>query len=325
MKNFKDYILKKHNVSTHDIVRGFFKDLEKRNVSKINGIIVADGTKTKRLKEVNHMDVYSVDKIPAYAKNGSIYSILSMASSKMYNDLDVPTPIVCPISAFPNPSIYFKTLSQDVNGLKRYGIDVEHAINNSYLTSLNPNAHGKWSALYNKEERDLLLKIMTPECFEELTTIFLLDELRTDRDRHKGNYFLVKKKGEKRYTNVVPIDLDNSMLLSLSDNPYFYEESKKATFENFLKTPYMTRAYFPFADNVITFDERLNNIKKLIHDRKLTSSQIATLKAAMGYNLPEEILKLNRYDDYINSNVIPTYDSTSYLWEHINNSLGKEL
>ena len=326
MEDLIKHIYSKKHLTTKSKLAEFFVDLEARDVLKTkDNMIYADGIKTKTMKTFPCLEKYNVDGIPAYAKASSIFSVFGMASSKMYNDLGIASPITCPMDGHPDTSYLYKTLSQDVEELKRLGLNVKQAIEHPELVALSPPASGKWSALYNENEKELLLQYMTEECFDELTTIFLLDEIRTDTDRHKANYFLIKPKGAKKYTNIVPIDLEQSQLLSIADDPYFGETSRKASFERFLNSKYLARAYFPFADEQTSYEERLDNIKKLIHDGKLKPHQIEVIKNALEYNFPKAILDLKRYGCYIDYQVNTNYDSFSYLWEFSRNHLGREL
>ena len=156
---------------------------------------------------------------------------------------------------------------------------------------------------------------MTEECFEELITIMLLDELRTDPDRHWGNYFMYATKGSNKYEGIIPIDLE------------FGSVFESLTFERFLHVDtYNAYSIYSCRDSEKNYATRINDILKLIHDGKLTQKQIEIIKKALEYGLDDEFEKVvNNFKLKKIMGTSETVYSMHRLWEYNRATVGKEL
>ena len=59
-----------------------------------------------------------------------------------------------------------------------------------FYQDITPQMNNTWEILYNKNLREYFLTFMTEECFAQLMSLFAVDTLRTEQDRHFCNYFL---------------------------------------------------------------------------------------------------------------------------------------
>ena len=336
---FKDFFAKKHNTSltSHEIVADYFVNLAERDVKKIGGFILDDNGKKIKQKH-RHPALFSIDGIPAFKKAMHKYIVNEMVSSMLYNDIGVFTPKVASMIN-ENVSGAF-LLSQDVKELKKQGVITEIALQTGVNKAFNniPNEAYMWSPLYDDNLKETFLEFMTDECLEELTTMFLLDELRTDADRHRCNFFLYKKKGSPKYEGVIPIDLEWNVAWASYKENYDW-------FKDFISHNYISNSFMQNTLPSISFSNRINNIKNLIHDGKLTPSQIEKLKKALEFDMSKAITDLETTLFKCDGTVLPnlkgkdlhthtgklkhyfdkTYEVNSKLWEYNREQLGREL
>jgi hypothetical protein len=128
--------------------------------------------------------------------------MFGIISSKMYNDLGILNPPVLPLQKGND----YKTFTQDLKTLKN--LEITQACDVPQLGYLHKHRliTYKWQVLHNQRLRDYYLSFMTEECFNELVSLFLVDELKTDNDRHNENFFLYKKRTSDKYEGVFAID-----------------------------------------------------------------------------------------------------------------------
>ena len=157
---------------------------------------------------------------------------------------------------------------------------------------------------------------MTPACLEEYINMFLLDELRTDIDRHTGNYILYKNPEDKLWQGIIPFDLENIKIL----NSYIHS---KKDFESFIYEYYatMTPLYYQDSDYYLN---RINHLRTAYADGVLSEGNIATIKTALNYDLPSQISDTCN-NPYLKRYRKSTYDTYSRLWDFNRQTIGKEL
>ena len=260
-------------------VKDFFIDLESLKVEKFNNYIYEDGIRCKSKGPACYFPGdLTIDGVRCFFKYEHLKDLLfGQASSKIYYEhLDIPTPLVSPIQTMWDRNLHLA--SQDVKVLNRTGIYVSSAGNASgiqdiKLDHLYDEVDNKWDYLYNSHKKEKLLKYMTEECLDELTTIFIIDEIRTDPDRHWENFFLYKNPNSKKYEGVIPIDLEYNILSICSESNIYSNR-----FENFLQQKYPTFSLYNCREKHSTYPEKLYAIKKLIQDGVLKDSQIERIR-----------------------------------------------
>ncbi len=245
-------------------------------------------------------------------------TLVEIASTNMYNEIGIPTPPVSLIREFLpdgplSPEAY--VVNPDINQIPEYefilGIPL---FKNNGIRGFFP--HDRWGSLYDSDIRRKFLKFLTPECFDQLIGLSLVDEIRSERDRHLGNIFFYRKKGNTKYEGCIPIDNELIQLMHQYD-------FTKSDFQTFLLTKYS--AGTPLCDmDSGTYISRIGNIRELLQDGMLTQGQIDLMKRAINYNFPKTIKQIGSNPLFAKKRK-PVYDSVSRLWEYHHNNLGKDL
>ena len=241
--------------------------------------------------------------------------LAGIASSSMYNSVGILTPKIHLI----NDKNRFDatTLQQDVSEIDFLetilaGSDFEYTkiINNFYEKI-------KWSLFYDTNLIFNLLKFMTPECLDQLKNIFLIDELRTDIDRHTKNYFFYKQKGSDKYEGIIVIDLEQMAI-------YFYCEDGKDGFLNFLTTPYESSTPQQKFDYTC-YMQRVRDMRELIQDDVLSENNLEILSNALNYDFPGDVKNAVQNKKLHGKAKKKIVDPIKRLWEYNQNTIGKDL
>ena len=305
-----------------------FEDVQSEKLPKIRGVIKVDGVKLRRISSDHRLTstLFLRDK-KFFAKRWiDAHSVQELATSKMYSDLGVVVPPVTLVKlgrdlledgygfGFRDD---FATMSQDVESVESFMAKKAKDVLYDKKETLRAYGKFKWEVLYNYDLKREFLKYMTPECLEDLINVFLLDELRTDNDRHVGNYFFVKKPGAEKYESVIPFDFEHAELLMKG------QTNKKDGFRSFVYTPYESATPQGFVTDTASLKSRMETIAELVNDGVLSACSIELLKNALGYDFPKLVKKINRETGSKAGK--EHYDAVSRLWEYNNQMLDKEL
>ena len=251
-----------------------------------------------------------------FVKNVDIKTgIVSIASSRLYKSIGILTPAVSFVSKKDKYTI--QTIQPNVEDID--GATTILANNDLEYTKIQTKAFGKykWQIFYDEDLIATLLKFMTPNCLTALQNMFLVDELRTDGDKHLKNYFFYKTKDSDKYEGIIGIDLDLMQI-------YNYCGSKKEDFENFLVYPYQTATPHQSYDYVC-YKQRIADMQQLAQDNVLSSSNINAITSTLQHDLPKEIKKACkdcnlRFGE--RNNIVQPVER---LWEYNRKTIGKDL
>ena len=329
-------------------LKEFFEDLEEKNLRKINNIVVRDGKRVQQDKPQfvryarRQIIPFKIDDTPYIGKEASTDTanyIHELSSSKLFGDLGIITPPTYPIRIKTSKSnTKIGLISQDVNHLKDIFVQPATTISLFEHLPIKPQFGGyrnlsPWHIFTDKTVKQKCLEIMTEKCYEDITNYFLLEELRSSCDTHKGNYFLYKHNENGKFKGVIPIDLENSTALS-------YENIDKDMFDYFIHNiQYPSCLPFKnfsdigedgnFGNYVYTmsYSKRIEMIKLMISKGLLSDNQIELLKNAINYDFPAVVKdtcnNLEKHTKESSRNY--TIDTISRLWEYNHNQLDKEL
>lgn len=304
----------------------YFEDLHQQDLVMKKDYLIVDGKKIPDNIMSNapfgNDTLYIGDK-KFFAKDTrpisdcQLLSPTELGSTKMYNDLGILTPPAFVIEDPHSQKVYLAT--QDVNSL---GGHTAVIASKSQIEQVSKLCHTgdttPWYWLSNKALKSKLLSFMTPECYEELVSVCLLDEIRTECDRHPRNFFLIKHKGAKKFENVVPIDNEFAEIA-------YSSMSTKSVFDMFLNYQYYSET--PLGSFVVgSFAERMDHIKKLLHDGKLTTAQISLVTKELKYDLPKAIKESSQHPQLV-PNCKEASDCMSLIWDYhySKNGLAREL
>lgn len=261
---------------------------------------------------------YFAKDVRQKSESCQLLSPVELGSTQMYNHLGMFTPPANIVDSPLFPSrVYLAT--QDVASLKDYTVTIASKSKVAEITKDTRYIGDKqWDLLYNKKTQDKLHECMTEDCFEKFISLFLLDEIRTECDRHQSNFFFIKHKNAKKYEDIIPIDNEFAQVA--------YNQADTADkFKDFLEFSYLSEtpssAYFDE-----TFINRMNGIKQLLHEGKLTPAQIALIKKELQYNLPKAIKEGSHHPE-LEQNCQDASNAMSYIWEyhHGSDGLAREL
>lgn len=304
----------------------YFENLKNKNLVEKDQNLIYDNDRIdmKFVNKPNALEYFiqlTIDNNRYFYKRvNRDFSIAEIASANMYNEIGIITPpvytIEIPAQLGLNKHIVLAT--QDVESAKNISCTIAyHSIPLETFLKLksSPNKRS-WEPLYNEDIKEKFLEHMTPECFEDLTTLFLADEIRTECDRHRGNYFFYKTNNSEKYEGIIPIDHEFLEILQ-------FKGIFKQGFFDFLTHQYsstnMCEGY-----EVKSYLARLHEIYNLIQDQKLSNKQIECLKSAINYNFPKEIEHIGN-NPYLINHKKRAYDSISELWDYHQKNLGREL
>ena len=307
-------------------VQEYFVDLESRSVDKENNIILLSSKSVKRKRQKDHSNYYIIDNIPVFIKGEDIPQILlSSATSKMYNEIGIATPLICPVKIGRDErNILLALASQDVKPLQELDYEVVKADQTEFFKNYcwrnrNHNIASAWDILDNPKKIEMLQKFMTKECFDQFVSLLLADELRTDNDRHWDNFFFYKKKGAEKFEGIIPIDLENIQYLN------YHDKSSKRAFNRFLTNHlYSSYTFEEHLTHKQPYSERMALLRKVISDGKLNSSHIDTIRKELEYELPDAIKALGNKYNFKKKSKHP-YEMTARLWDYNRNTIGRDL
>ena len=306
-------------------VYDYFEDLDRKKLPRNKHNLIYDGKQINNVPTMTESGILAhpllIDGKRYFPKgNNGEYSIVDIASANMYNEIGIPTPPIYTIekpASGPLKQPLISLATQDVRSIKDFIFNVANdLISQKDMTGYRLLTMYKWEPLYDANLQRILLKYMTRECFDQLIGLFLVDELRSERDRHEDNYFFYKSKDAEKFEGVMPIDHEMMQVLR-------FDLHKKDNFANFLYTPYQTPNMFGSLDNG-AYTQRIKDLKELLEDGVLTKEQIELMKRAIQYNLPREIKRVGKNPHFKIFRQF-AYDGASRLWEYHHKDLGKEL
>ena len=237
----------------------------------------------------------------------------SIVSADMYNELGILTPPIEMLQReiiLPDGTKQIKTatIQQDLMSVKDLVCKIAIG-DNAYETNTSDYFENyKWAVLYESSMRNRFLLHMTPECFDNLISIFLVDELRSDNDRKRDNYFLCKSPDSDLWEDIIPIDLENMII-------YNHHAVSKADFEAFQYCPYVSSSPHGKLISRYSYKVVVNDIKELIEDGVLSDANITTLRNALKFDLPGAIKQKARAYKMSKSQINSAHTQISRLWD----------
>ena len=300
-----------------DRKNNFFDDL------KSNGVVdkFANSLDSDKVKLTDQMSYYvskyklDGDKSYFVKQSDELKSVASIASARLCEKSGILTPPIYMLRGKNKKSI--KTLQQNVGDID--GIETILARDDIEYSQIQKKVFGKfkWQMFYDEELVRDLMRFMTLDCLTQFKNMFLIDELRTDVDRHTKNYFFYKTKDSKKYQGVIAIDLE---LMAI----YEYCGAHKDDFINFLAHSYQSSLPHQVYDRV-NYIQRVSDMRQLLQDGVLSEANIKAMVAALEHDFPadmKEICKQNRFRGKDKNEIIVPIER---LWEYNQKTIGKDL
>ena len=268
-------------------------------------------------KNSNGLDLYQEgDGRSFFVKETDIKTgVTAIASSRLYGHIGIATP---PVSFVAKKDKYtMQTIQQNVEGAG--GLETILADDDVEFRKIQTQAFGKykWQLFYDERLMATLLKFMTPDCFAQFQNMYLVDEMRTDGDKHLKNYFFYKDKESDRYQGIIAVDLDLMQI-------YNYCGSKKSDFANFLVYPYQTALPQQMCDYV-AYRQRVEDIRQLVRDNVLSDSNVNTITSTIEFDYPKEVSNVCKEAKVGLGERKEIIKPVERLWEYNRETLGKDL
>ncbi len=304
-----------------------FADLSKKNLflDENNFILKSPRNMLYQSESLTRfMEINSINQINYYCKYSyDDRSLQPIVSSKLFNETGILSP---PIFLAKDENGQVFECTQDLTTLPQFAECVE-ACDLSIFFKLHGadvifdpdfgKSVDKWDMLSDKNAQETLLSVMTPACYEQYINLFLIDELRTETDRHDSNFFFYKTHGASKFEGVIAIDLSEVRILD--DNI-----KNTSDFQYFLGRNYSTNTPKFLLDKNCLYN-RINKIKSLLEDGILSKANITALKKALSFDFAKELKKAGEHHHLTGKDIKRIYDPVAFLWEFNQQILGKQL
>ena len=284
--------------------------LKKNQYTQLEKELSARHQNIKRIKLNGSDQIYYVKSLDVPQ------AIVSSASSKLYSTIGINTPHVQTFKSSTNSKYELSTIQPDATQNKDIELVLARDDTEYQKIFRDFSTRDKWQIIYDANLQDKFLKHMTPQCLEALINIYLIDELRSDKDRHLANYFLYKTPNSKLYEGVVVIDLDQM-------NIFKYAPTRQ-DFSTFLTTNYTS--YTPTQrEDMANYINRIHALRELIDEGMLSSYNIETMVKALKHDFPQDVKQLCKKEKLSRKLINQTYSPIARLWEYNQKELGKDL
>lgn len=242
-------------------------------------------------------------------------AIASIAASRMYKEIGIITPPVFLLKNQVKNST--NTIQQDVTYFDNFSTVL--AADEVAFEKLDKKVFGKykWQMFFDTELEMEFLKFMTPDCLEQLKNVFLVDEIRTDSDRHNRNYFFYRGKNSDKHEGVIAIDLEQMMIFN-------YCGRNKYNFKDFLVMPYASATPQLTIDEK-SYIERVRDIRELMQEGVLSESNLEALLNAINYDYPGEVKRVAKERNLHGKEKRYATDPIERLWEYNRKTIGKDF
>ncbi len=207
-------------------------------------------------------------------------AIGAIASARMYKQIGIATPPITQI-LFTSPVDIVQSIQPDVSNFEDKEVKLANEVCEFKNIAQDIMGKYKWE-MFEDDVKAVLLTKLTPECLIQLQNIFLIDELRSDNDRHYKNYFFYREENAKKWQGVIVIDLEQMVAYDYAG------ETKKKFNSQFLNFPYSS-ATLQDKDDYVSFKNRILKIKEMIQTGCLAKENIEALKGALEFDLPGEV------------------------------------
>lgn len=309
----------------------YFIDLENSKLPRHDNVVYVPSP-IKYQDKFKTVDHTTIDGIPLHIKGWKgVETIQSIATAHMYNAIGLTTPAVTLLKTTINPPKdldhlhYMHSAQQDLMSIKTFKMVLGETLFKKHKLHFSKNQNHKWEILYNQSLQELFLQFMTEECFDKFIGLYLVDELRTEKDRHCANYFLIKPHGNQKFEDIIPIDNEMISILNIqnvqniANTPFKRHEG----FQKFLKAYYHSVTPLSTID-FMSYEQRMNDMRDYLNDGLISDSQIELMKSALNFDYPRAITKTCKHyhlPQYTNSASTPF----KYLWDYNRKTIGKDL
>ena len=307
-------------------VYDYFEDLHKKDLPRNEHSIIMDNDIVIPIDNSGFVRKFgrpnlSVDGTPYHSKRmQNIHPMMEFATNKMYNKIGIPTIPTYSLQTSEDASSEFKIISQNLHSVQDFIFSIAgEIIKTKDISHYRVVNDYKWAIFYDQELKDIFLQYMTPDCLEMLGALYLIDELRTEVDRHEDNYFFVKGHKDRKYKGIMALDNELSAVLLFDKIP-----GTQNRFQEFITQPYYSYTPLCCSTTAVTYENRIRDIKRLIQDQVLTPKQIKMLSTALNYDFPAEIRDAGKHP-FLQDKASVSYDAVSRLWDYNNTELDKEL
>ncbi len=301
----------------------YFEKLEDQKLERQGTCLVFDDDNIREA-DYNYPDYrpISIHQVYYYIKSTfGVHSLSEVATNKMYNSIGMPTPPTYVLKKFRRPGDLEEidyVINPDIKTIPDYDFVVcKKAFGNTNIVKFINN-YDKWDIFSKHQIKDFFLEYMTPECLQQLISLCLIDELRTEKDRHFSNLFLYKKKGAEKYEGIIPIDNEYTHLHDIGANT-------SDDFSYFVQLPYSCANPLSRYNESRSYRDRQKSMRDLIQKGLISSQQIELIKRELEFDLPSNIQNAGISSLELDCLRTSAYTSTQRLWDYNRQNIGQDL
>lgn len=295
-------------------VYDYFLNLDNENLIRHNNVIIEDQAAISTYSY--NSDIIHICGEDFFTKySGDLCDTFQpIASSELFNNSGILTPPI--FVTKPNGISSYSQIAQDVR-LPIFSECIPAGSIGEYIDLITQPfpSEDKWEILRNPKIREYFLEFVTEDCLNQIVSAFLIDELRSECDRHINNYFLYKLPGSTKYNGIILIDHDNVGIL---------DHVNATSFDYFLRDKYTSNS--PSAKCIhASHSEGIKNIRKLLDKGLLTEKNIFSLRSALKFDLGQKVKDLGKKYKETPENTNMIYTPLSFLWEYNRQQLKNDL
>jgi len=190
----------------------------------------------------------------------------------------------------------YATATQDLNRLKglyvRSGYD--YSLEEYDLTRMGcPDENASaFDILLNPNVREECLKYMTPECYDDFINLYLAGTLCTAWDRRNANYFFCKTPNASKQESVISVDNESTLIADSAAQRDMRLRDRVSDVMNWQQASWGPHDSFDMQTQM----QRLNEIRRLLHNGKFGPSQERLIKKFLNMDVPGLITNIyNKY------------------------------
>lgn len=314
----------------------YLQNFENMNLPNEHGIIIEDGKRIKHLSDIfctyNQISYYDVDEEYNIFTKKFVDSFREVPSDRYFSELLASriyekSGINC-VRTFPFVNCedmigghdYISVGSEDLKGIKSLDMtdDNEFLMNLSEELLKNDNTvssrdmfENEWLILTNPKLKNEVLTHMTPECFDDLIDLMIMDVLfyNSDRFGYPRNLFFAKNPSSEKIETVVAFDLESINFDAL--DLYFNGSVNKYVKEMYTDPTFTVAAHG--ANLSMTYKNRVETLKEIARRGYFNDRQLKLINDVLSLNITEEINDiLNKYNLDLNKKVKKIYGE---LWK----------
>ena len=276
-----------------NIISNFVDYNNATHLKRQGDVIFTHPSQTKFIEDRCYISFYMLDGTPVYIKD---YWDIGKEDSAIYEIVVSHVMNECGVNSVPYYPILVDNKKKGFS-LSSFCQDLESIKNIEFTQAADTVTPGvrlftknMWDFITREGVKQYLLAFMTLECYEQLKSECVFDEITGMSDRHFGNYFFYKMDPKsKKYDGIINIDSALTWIFATKN----YQVQNLAEFEiNFGFFQYLDYdAVSALSLSNGSYEQRINKIKQLFDKGYLGERQAKLIKKYLDCDLPARFRK----------------------------------